>query len=104
MADYSQANFADMGVAHQAFQDAVERCGQIQTEVDGCKADLATAYTGGAANALQTKMTDWQNDFTLVKGALARMTLELSDSKVDYQKQEDVNAEIAAAIASTLNG
>jgi len=103
-ANRSQASFADMGVAHEEFQNAVEQCQRIQTEVDVCNGELAKAYTGGAASALQTKMTDWQNDFTLVKGALSRMTLELADSKVDYQKQEDVNKEIADAIASTLAG
>lgn len=104
MANHVNAQFADMGVAHQAFQNALKQCQDAQTRVDDIKNQLATAYTGEAGNTMTQKMTDWQTDFDLVKGALARMTLELADSKVDYQKQEDQNTEIAQAINSVLNG
>lgn len=107
MATNTQGSFNDLQVAHDAFQDALKKCTDAQIGFQDNQGTLRTVYNGGADSSsavFQQKMKDWDAQFTLVKGALARMTLELANSTEDYQKNEDVNAEIAAAITSKLVG
>jgi hypothetical protein len=102
----SQANFADMRAAGEQFQNALEECQRIQGAVDGTKTSLARSYYGdenSSSAIFYGKFTQWQQDFDVVRGALARMVLELADANSNYEKQEDVNKEIAAAISAQLS-
>jgi WXG100 family type VII secretion target len=100
----ASAEFAAMGQAFQQFQDAVETCQRMDGEVEGTKSQLLTVYKGGSANVYVPKLQAWQDEFKKVQGALGRMTLELSRSKDDYQRQEDENKEISNAISAQLLG
>jgi hypothetical protein len=102
----SQANFGDMRSAGEQFQHALQECQKIQNAIDTTKTSLGTNFYGdenSSATAFFGKFTLWQQDFDLVKGALARMVLELADATSNYEKQEDLNKEIAGAIAAQLS-
>jgi hypothetical protein len=102
----TQADFTDMRKAGEQFQNALEDCERTQTQIETAKQQLATGYGGDAGSSSQTffaKLAVWQGDFNLVKGALARMVLELADATTDYQKNEHLNEEIANAIAAQLD-
>jgi uncharacterized protein YukE len=104
MSDHANANFADMEVAAQQFQNALENCQNTGRAVDGLKVELQKAYTSSSSLTYLTKLTEWQEDFQRVEGALARMTLELANSKEDYIRQDNEAEEIANALKATLGG
>jgi uncharacterized protein YukE len=104
MSENVNAVFADMEYAAQQFQNALENCQNTGRSVDGLKVELQKAYTSSSSQIYLTKLTEWQDDFQRVEGALARMTLELANSKEDYIRQDDEAAEIANAIKAQLGG
>jgi uncharacterized protein YukE len=98
------ANFADMKIAGQEFQNALESCQATGAAVESLKTELQTAYASTSSQTYLPKLIEWQSDFTRVEGALARMTLELAETNKDYIKSDDEAAEIAAAIKAQLGG
>jgi uncharacterized protein YukE len=98
------AVFADMEVAAQQFQNALENCQNTRNAVEGLKLEVQKAYTSSSSGIYLTKLTEWQDDFQRVEGALARMTLELAETNKDYKRQDDEAAEIASAIRLQLGG
>jgi uncharacterized protein YukE len=104
MSDNVNAVWADMETAAQQFQNALENCQNTGRAVDGLKVEVQKAYTSSSSGIYLTKLTEWQEDFQRVEGALARMTLELAETNKDYIRIDNEAEEIAAAIKAQLGG
>jgi uncharacterized protein YukE len=98
------ADFADMKVAAEQFQNALENCQNTGQAVEGLKTQLMQAYTSSSSETYLPKLAAWQADLQKVEGALARMTLELAETNKDYVRIDDEAAEIANAIQAQLGG
>jgi hypothetical protein len=104
MSENVNAVWADMATAAQQFQNALENCQNTGRAVDNLKVEVQKAYTSSSSGIYLTKLTEWQDDFQRVEGALARMTLELAETNKDYIRIDNEAEEIAAAIKAQLGG
>ena len=88
----------NMKRALQEFTTSSNQCGTINNTLQSTIDSLRVAWSGDVAMRFQAVMTDWQERFTRVTGALHQMEDTLGRSITEYEKSNAAAADQIAAM------
>ncbi|MGI5166781.1 WXG100 family type VII secretion target [Spirillospora sp. CA-253888] len=76
----------------------------LQTQLDGHKAQVRSAWEGNASMAFEQVFTRFNEDFTRVLRALEGMHSSLVQTKITYESKEEMSEQAVNKVQALLNG
>jgi len=104
MAGDTSVDIQGMVTARGHFQNALDQCNTAYNNVGEQQATLMSNWTGEAASAFGQALTQYQDDFQIVRTQLGNIIEQLSTNTGVYNSTNEGSTQAAQSFATGLPG